>query len=57
LVTFWLSCLGPFGFIAPKDIKIIWLSNRSALSVHDEGYYDKRFDNNKIGINNITIIE
>ena len=28
----------PFGFLAPKDFKMIWLSNIMALSVLDEGY-------------------
>jgi len=28
----------PFGFIAPKHFKIIWLSNLSTVSVPDEGY-------------------
>jgi hypothetical protein len=28
----------PLGFIAPKTLKIIWLSNLSTLSVPDEGY-------------------
>jgi hypothetical protein len=28
----------PFDFLAPKDFKIIWLSNILALSLHDEGY-------------------
>jgi hypothetical protein len=28
----------PFGFLAHKDIKIIWLSNIFTLSVPDEGY-------------------
>jgi hypothetical protein len=28
----------PFGFIAPKHIYIVWLSNVSILSVPDEGY-------------------
>ena len=37
LSRFWLSCLGPFGFIAPK-IYIILLSNLSILNVPDEGY-------------------
>jgi len=27
-----------FGFLAPKDFKIIWLSNILALSVPDEGF-------------------
>jgi len=27
-----------FGFLAPKDLKIIWFSNILALSVPDEGY-------------------
>jgi len=27
-----------FGFLAPKDCKIIWLSSLLALSVHDESY-------------------
>ena len=30
--------LRPFGFIAPKHFKIIWLSNLSNLSVPDEGF-------------------
>ena len=29
----------PFGFIAPKDFYIIWLSNLPIMSVPDEGYY------------------
>jgi hypothetical protein len=28
----------PFDFLAPKDFKIIWLSNILGLSVPDEGY-------------------
>ena len=28
----------PFGFLAPKGFKIIWLSNILDLSVPDEGY-------------------
>ena len=28
----------PFGLVAPKPFKIIWLSNLSILSVPDEGY-------------------
>jgi hypothetical protein len=28
----------PFGFIAPKHIHVIWISNVSILSVPDEGY-------------------
>jgi hypothetical protein len=28
----------PFDFVAPKDFKIIWLSNILNLSVPDEGY-------------------
>ena len=28
----------PFSFLAPKDFKIIWLSNILTLSVADEGY-------------------
>jgi hypothetical protein len=31
--------LPPFGFLAPKDFQIIWLSNLLILSVHDEGYF------------------
>jgi hypothetical protein len=30
---------GPYSFLAPKDLKIIWFSNLLALSVPDEGYY------------------
>jgi len=29
----------PFGFLGPKDLKIIWLSNILALSVPDQGNY------------------
>jgi len=29
----------PFGFIAPKDFKIIWFSNLIIMSVHDDGYF------------------
>ena len=30
--------LRAFGFLAPKDCKIIWLSDILALSISDEGY-------------------
>jgi hypothetical protein len=30
--------LRAFGFLAPKDCKIIWLSIILALSISDEGY-------------------
>ena len=30
--------LRPFGLLAPKTYKIIWLSNLSTLSVPDQGY-------------------
>ena len=30
---------GPFRFLAPKDLKIIWLSNILALSMPGEGYF------------------
>ena len=36
---FWLFCLGTLVFIAPKDFKVIWLSNSLALSVPDESYF------------------
>jgi hypothetical protein len=31
----------PFGFLAPKDFYIIWLSNILTLSVPDEGYSER----------------
>jgi hypothetical protein len=31
----------PFGFLAPKDFEIIWLSNILALSVPDKVYSRK----------------
>jgi hypothetical protein len=31
----------PFGFLAPKDFKIIWFSTTLALSVSDEGYFER----------------
>jgi hypothetical protein len=33
--------LRPLGLLAPKTFKIILLSNLSALSVHDEGYFER----------------
>jgi len=36
---FWISCSGPFGFIGSKHFWIIWLSNRSIMSVPDEDYF------------------
>jgi hypothetical protein len=30
--------LRPFGFLAPKHFKIIWLSNILTLNISDEGY-------------------
>ena len=40
----------PFGFIALKDFKIIWLSNISILSLPDEGYSKKRVVSTKFDI-------
>jgi hypothetical protein len=37
LGRFWLFSL-VFGFLAPKDFCIIWLSYIVALSIRDEGY-------------------
>jgi hypothetical protein len=31
----------PFGYFAPKDFKMIWLSNILTFSVHDEGYSER----------------
>jgi hypothetical protein len=31
-----LKWISSFGFLAPKDLKIIWLSNMLALSVPDD---------------------
>ena len=35
---FWLFCLGPVGFLVPKDFDITWLSHILTLSVPVKGY-------------------
>ena len=35
---FWLFCLGPLGFLVPKDFYITWHSHILALSVSVKGY-------------------
>jgi hypothetical protein len=42
LGSFWLFSL-VFGFLAPKDFCIIWLSYIVALSIRDEGYGVNKF--------------